>query len=109
MDVSLGPHGISGVDNSDAGKGAVPVALIHPRPCINLGPTRSSKYGPRHIPTGGPHARLCHGGFHSGRGRYCRRTRRLRYVIVCDRCLTEIEELGSVEYRPQFKPSVTLD
>jgi hypothetical protein len=41
-------------------------------------------------------------------GRYSQRTGRLRYVIVCDHCLAEIQELGAVEYRPQFKPGLAL-
>ena len=46
-----------------------------------------------------------HDGFHSGIGRYCNETQRLRYVMVCDRCETELAEVHAEQYRPAFDPS----
>ncbi len=43
-----------------------------------------------------------HVGFHSGRGSYDHLTGQLRYVIVCDACDTEVRELETQIYRPQF-------
>jgi hypothetical protein len=45
-----------------------------------------------------------HVGFHTGQGRYDQTAERLRYVIVCDACEAEVQELESQEYRPQFAP-----
>ena len=43
-----------------------------------------------------------HQGFHSGQARYSHSAGRLRYVIVCDGCMTELREVGGVQYRPAF-------
>jgi hypothetical protein len=47
-----------------------------------------------------------HVGFHSGQGRYDRAAERIRYVLVCDACDSELRELDSSEYRPRFEPAV---
>jgi hypothetical protein len=50
-----------------------------------------------------PTPRTCrHDGYHSGQARYRRDLARLRYVVVCDDCHTELREISSVDYRPQF-------
>jgi hypothetical protein len=48
-----------------------------------------------------------HVGFHSGQGRYDRAQERIRYVLVCDACDSEVRELDSSEYRPRFEPAAT--
>jgi hypothetical protein len=45
-----------------------------------------------------------HDGFHSGEGRYCSETRRLRYVLVCDACRQELQEVHVESYQPAFDP-----
>ena len=30
---------------------------------------------------------------------------RMRYVLVCDKCESEVRELDSSEYRPRFEPA----
>ena len=45
-----------------------------------------------------------HNGFHSGVGRYCSETQRLRYVMVCDDCQQELDEVHVEPYRPAFDP-----
>ena len=45
-----------------------------------------------------------HDGFHSGQGRYIQATGRLRYVVICDDCGTELREVTELEYRPDFDP-----
>jgi len=50
------------------------------------------------------HTHCIHDGFHSGEARYRRATAQLRYVVVCDACLTEIREVGVTDYRPEFRP-----
>jgi hypothetical protein len=47
-----------------------------------------------------------HVGFHSGQGRYDLATERLRYVLVCEDCHSEVRELASTEYRPRFERDV---
>jgi hypothetical protein len=47
-----------------------------------------------------------HGGFHSGEGRYDPAAERLRYVLVCDDCHSEVREIDSTEYRPRFEREV---
>jgi hypothetical protein len=41
-----------------------------------------------------------HSGTYSGASRYLRDSGELRLVLLCDRCGTERQELGRVEYRP---------
>ena len=50
-----------------------------------------------------------HDGLHSGQGRYDRAQGRIRYVLVCDACDSELRELDSSDYRPQFEPAVTQE
>ena len=45
-----------------------------------------------------------HTGFHSGQGRYNRDRESLRYVIVCDDCQQELNEVATEPYRPHFDP-----
>jgi hypothetical protein len=45
-----------------------------------------------------------HDGFHSGQGRYIPATGRLRYVVICDDCGSELREVTELEYRPDFDP-----
>ena len=45
-----------------------------------------------------------HTGYHSGQGRYNRDSESLRYVIVCDDCEAELDEVATEAYRPQFNP-----
>jgi hypothetical protein len=45
-----------------------------------------------------------HDGFHSGQGRYIRATGRLRYVVICDDCGSELREVTELEYQPDFDP-----
>jgi len=45
-----------------------------------------------------------HAGFHTGQGRYDHSAQRLRYVIVCDACESEVREIESTAYRPSFEP-----
>jgi hypothetical protein len=47
-----------------------------------------------------------HVGFHSGQGRYDRIEERIRYVLVCDACDSELRELDSSEYRPRYEAAV---
>jgi hypothetical protein len=42
-----------------------------------------------------------HAGYHSGVGLYCRDSRTLRYVLVCDDCGAEIKEVSTLEYTPR--------
>jgi phage terminase large subunit GpA-like protein len=46
-----------------------------------------------------------HDGFHSGVGRYCNESHRLRYVMVCDHCGTELAEVHVEQYSPAFDPA----
>jgi hypothetical protein len=41
-----------------------------------------------------------HSGYYSGMGLYCKRSRTLRYVLVCDDCGEEMRELSALEYSP---------
>src|SRR4051812_15698381 len=52
-----------------------------------VSPLRAS--APRGMTLSSPH-RCRHEGLHSGQARYHREVARLRYVIVCDACLTEV-------------------
>jgi hypothetical protein len=45
-----------------------------------------------------------HAGFHTGQGRYDHAAQRLRYVVVCDACESEVREIESTAYRPSFEP-----
>jgi hypothetical protein len=45
-----------------------------------------------------------HDGFHSGQGRDCHRTGRLRYLIFCDTCQAEVRSVAETAYRPRFEP-----
>jgi hypothetical protein len=45
-----------------------------------------------------------HDGFHSGQGRYIQATGRLRYVVICDDCGTELREVTELDYQPDFDP-----
>jgi hypothetical protein len=45
-----------------------------------------------------------HDGFHSGQGRYIQATGRLRYVVICDDCGTELREVTELDYQPAFDP-----
>jgi hypothetical protein len=45
-----------------------------------------------------------HEGFHSGVGRYCPDTNRLRYVMVCDECQAEVSEVHAEPYSPAYDP-----
>jgi hypothetical protein len=51
-----------------------------------------------------PESHCTHEGFHSGQGRYCQETGRLRYVVVCDACQAELRELHVLEYHPAYDP-----
>ena len=46
-----------------------------------------------------------HDGYHSGVGRYCTETKRIRYVMVCDRCEAEIAEVHVERYSPRYDPA----
>ena len=41
-----------------------------------------------------------HSGYYSGMGMYSRDARSLRYVLVCDDCGEEMQEVSNVEYAP---------
>lgn len=41
-----------------------------------------------------------HSGYYSGMGMYSRDSRALRYVLVCDDCGEEMQEVSTVEYAP---------
>ena len=41
-----------------------------------------------------------HSGYYSGMGMYSRDSRSLRYVLVCDDCGEEMQELSTLEYAP---------
>lgn len=50
--------------------------------------------------------RTCrHDGCHSGQARYSRDLQRLRYVVVCDDCRSELREIAAVAYRPDYRRS----
>jgi hypothetical protein len=42
----------------------------------------------------------CHSGYYSGLGMYSKDMQSLRYVLVCDDCGTEMQELSTLEYAP---------
>jgi hypothetical protein len=42
-----------------------------------------------------------HSGYYSGRGLYARESRVLRYVLVCDECGKEMQEISALDYVPQ--------
>ena len=46
-----------------------------------------------------------HDGYHSGVGRYCPETQRMRYVMVCDHCEIELAEVHVERYEPAFDPA----
>lgn len=41
-----------------------------------------------------------HSGYYSGIGIYARDTGSLRYVLVCDDCGEEMQEISSLDYSP---------
>jgi hypothetical protein len=41
-----------------------------------------------------------HSGYFSGMGMYAREQQSLRYVLVCDDCGEEMQEVSTVEYAP---------
>ena len=41
-----------------------------------------------------------HSGYYSGMGMYARDAKSLRYVLVCDNCGEEMQEVSKVEYAP---------
>ena len=41
-----------------------------------------------------------HSGYYSGMGTYSKDSRSLRYVLVCDDCGEEMQEISNVEYAP---------
>jgi hypothetical protein len=51
--------------------------------------------------------RCDHSGHHSGIGRYSRRFKAIRFVMVCDRCGAECREVHVELYEPQFVPDAT--
>jgi hypothetical protein len=44
--------------------------------------------------------RCSHSGFYSGVGTYARESQTLRYVLVCDGCGEEMQEILAQEYAP---------
>jgi hypothetical protein len=42
-----------------------------------------------------------HDGFHSATSRYDRTAGVLRFVLVCDGCGGEVQEVARIEYRPR--------
>jgi hypothetical protein len=43
-----------------------------------------------------------HQGFHSATSRYDRRAGVLRFLLVCDRCGAQLQEVARMRYRPRF-------
>jgi hypothetical protein len=43
-----------------------------------------------------------HDGFHSATSHYDRRAAKLRFVLVCDACGAEVQEVTSIRYQPRF-------
>jgi hypothetical protein len=43
-----------------------------------------------------------HDGFHSGEGRYERKTATLRYVVICEACRQELREVSVQHYTPEY-------
>jgi hypothetical protein len=41
-----------------------------------------------------------HGGYYSGLGMYARDSQSLRYVLICDACGKEMQEVSTQEYAP---------
>jgi hypothetical protein len=46
--------------------------------------------------------RCDHSGLHSGIGRYSRRFKAIRFVVVCDSCGEECREIQVDAYEPRF-------
>jgi hypothetical protein len=46
--------------------------------------------------------RCDHSGLHSGIGRYSRRFKAIRFVVVCDSCGEECREVQVDAYEPRF-------
>jgi hypothetical protein len=54
-----------------------------------------------HTAEEGPdHDRCLHAGYYSGAGIYSKRSRTLRYVLVCDDCGEEMKQILALEYAP---------
>jgi hypothetical protein len=41
-----------------------------------------------------------HAGYYSGLGRYSQDSQSLRYVLICDDCGVEMQEISKQEYAP---------
>jgi hypothetical protein len=46
--------------------------------------------------------RCDHSGLHSGIGRYSRRSKAIRFVVVCERCGAVCREVHVEAYEPRF-------
>jgi hypothetical protein len=46
-----------------------------------------------------------HSGHHSPQGRYQHDSREIRYVVVCDGCGSEVNEVLREPYTPAFDPA----
>ena len=46
-----------------------------------------------------------HAGLHSPQGRYQHDRREIRYVVVCDGCGSEVDEVLREPYAPAFDPA----
>jgi hypothetical protein len=55
--------------------------------------------GPYYVQDGGE-SECSHAGYYSGVGLYCKDSRTLRYVLVCDSCGAEVKEVSTVDYVP---------
>jgi hypothetical protein len=49
--------------------------------------------------------RCTHSGYYSGLGLYSKDARMLRYVLVCDECGEEMQEILAQEYAPKPVPA----
>jgi hypothetical protein len=47
-----------------------------------------------------PGRRCRHDGYYSGVGIYAHDSQRLRWVLVCDDCGTEMKEISALDYAP---------
>jgi hypothetical protein len=43
-----------------------------------------------------------HEGFHSATSHYDRRAAELRFLLVCDACGAQLQEVTCIRYRPRF-------
>jgi hypothetical protein len=48
-----------------------------------------------------------HSGYYTGLGLYTRESQTLRYVLVCDDCGEEMEEISTQDYAPEPALAVT--